>query len=602
MPMMMTMMPTFQYETSIPCRQQSPQNLLLSEEDCTIVLSANVNEYHADALSTEDEMEEHLFENISRNNIHEDTKYHDSDSSLQHETLFFEDNGGGTPQHPLPAAASSLWNMSVNSDLFEKSLTFSDYYSDEDCQQQYHHNALRKAQLSSSKLTFSRRRSSSRSSSSGSGSGSGSCYSSASVVTFHEEENGEENYPPSEVIPLALYGHMPAKEEDLMDNAKGVSEVNHKEDEYEQQEPQIKQNKTQMDTLAPERDSKPIHCPRIPFSLQHSNDSLKRSPTKTKRAYFANYKPMSVARMELTMDTVIKAHEGPMTDSSKSRRMSFGYVLRQNFDKAAPAAAIVKGCLERLDEWDPKPYLQEKVPSKPSKIKSILKKIQKRLSLTGGGRRGSFFGNKHVQANFPKNPGRRGSFQKASWVLPIVPLPDTVHGSPRKPSRRQSQDGSSVAKRRGSLLDGIARRFSNGGRRFSSHGGNDDNLPPHKPSRRCSQDGAQRRGSFLGGIAQRFSSGGRRFSNNGDERADVSSSKNAVMPPQKPGRRCSQDGVGRDEQHPKSSGGSSLVGIVRRFSSGGRRFSSNGGNNPNAPPQLPGRRCSQTGAGVERGD
>jgi len=212
---------------------------------------------------------------------------------------------------------------------------------------------------------------------------------------------------------------------------------------------------------------------------------------------------------------MIKAHEGPMS-KSKDRRMSFGYVLRQNFDKTAPAAATLKGCLDRLDEWDPKPFVQEKVPSKPSKIKSILKKIQKRLSISGGGRSGSFLGAKHVQANLPAEPQRRESFQKASWILPIVPLRDTVHGSPRKPSRRQSQNDSSPvpsAERRGSFFSIINRRFSNGGRRFSSNGG--VNVPPQKTSRRTSQDGVERRGSFISSvIANRYSNVGRRFSSN----------------------------------------------------------------------------------------
>lgn len=226
----------------------------------------------------------------------------------------------------------------------------------------------------------------------------------------------------------------------------------------------------------------------------------------TRRAHFASYRPMSVATLEMAIDTVIRADEPPlyMNRAGKQRRLSFGYVLHQGFDKTQPACEILEGCLDRMDEWlgneehiekdgeegqstntgmralgsTPKPIKNSTATSKPKMLKSILKKVKRRLSGMSG-RRGSFFGNKSVQKNAPKVPNRRGSFQRGSWMP--------------APGRRGSMG------RRGSFLGSSSKGKENGSESSS--------IAPRKPTRRRSNHGPdeegpgfRRRGSFLSGL------------------------------------------------------------------------------------------------------
>lgn len=477
--------------TSEARKREMSQRSLVSE-DSTIVLSVE----DLDTSSTDDGTAEgNLFP----------AQYHASDASLLLEkSLTFEDAAMSPEQ--LPIASRSLWDMSVNSSQFDKSLTFSDYYGDE--QDQQSHNTPKARQgLQHQNL--------------------------GSLQEFPSSHGYEKDFESGELLLEMSTGTLSTDagasfEEELSDGT------------VEQNAPIPPRLPSQSSAPAPQKFPSRVASPVL------GNETPQGPLPVSKRARFAAIKPMSVARMELTMDTVIKAHEGPNSFSQKNRRMSFGYVLRQEFEKAAPACVIVQGCLERMDEWDPKPFAEGTVSSKPSKIKSILKKIKKRLSITGGRRR-SFLGTKEVQANSPKKPGRRGSFQKASWTIP---------------QRDCSSHSQNCSKRRGSLLGNMARRFSNDGSAPWS---------PTKPTRQTSQDAAQRKGSFLGNIARRFSNGGNASCTN--------------TPPRKPGRRSSQNGVERR---------GSFLGMRRRLSTGGRWFS-NGDSTEciRSMPKMPGRRCSQ---------
>ena len=269
-----------------------------------------------------------------------------------------------------------------------------------------------------------------------------------------------------------------------------------------------------------------INCVRGCASLlqTHKKESSQRMLVKGRRAQFANCKAMSVGRMEMTIDTVIKAHETPLIEKA-NRRLSFAYVMNQSFDETLPACAVAQGWVDRIEEWDPNPSRGDsaKSKSKPTKLKSILKTMKKRLSFGGGNnngrdQRGIDSDSGHDSA--PKRPGRRGSFQRALWTLPIrrssfmgndVTEDNTSDTAGGIEDARATQPAS--PKRRGSFF----------GRRFSNGGGNGES-PPQKPGRRASQNAGQveRRGSFLGL--------GRRFSNNGDK---------SVGPPSPPPRRRS---------------------------------------------------------------
>lgn len=236
-----------------------------------------------------------------------------------------------------------------------------------------------------------------------------------------------------------------------------------------------------------------------------------------RRDDFSNFRPMSVARLEMAIDTVIRADEPPlyMANGGKQRRLSFGYVLHQGFDKTQPACEILEGCLDRMDEWYKDKNAEgeqgvsseastasrrstAKLPaatSKPKLLKSILKKVKRRLSGIAE-KRGSFFGNKGVQKDAPKAPNRRGSFQPMSWMPSPVrrgsffgssPSNDSGDKSPSRPSRRISGLGSGEndtdTRRRGSFLSGL---WGGGGGGFEANAENPNVSSPAKPTRRRS--------------------------------------------------------------------------------------------------------------------
>lgn len=237
-----------------------------------------------------------------------------------------------------------------------------------------------------------------------------------------------------------------------------------------------------------------------------------------RRAKFLNYRPMSVARFEMAIDTIIRADEPPshMSMGGKQRRLSFGYVLHQGFDKTQPACEIVEGCLDRMGEWYNKDMdgkgeksgssdasttsrrstaMMPAATSKPRLLKSILKKVKRRLSGIAE-KRGSFFGNKAVQKDAPKAPNRRGSFQPMSWMPSPVRRGSFVGSSssadggdkrPSRPSRRRSGLGYAEKdvepRRRGSILSGL---WGGGGGGFEANAKNPNVSSPAKPTRRRS--------------------------------------------------------------------------------------------------------------------
>ena len=270
------------------------------------------------------------------------------------------------------------------------------------------------------------------------------------------------------------------------------------------------------DTFSEEGLTSPRPAGRRLGSSGKANTSIHNNTAR--RDNFLNYRPMSVARFEMAIDTIIRADEPPSQISmgGKQRRLSFGYVLHQGFDKTQPACEIVEGCLDRMDEWYTKDKdgkgekgassdastashrSTAKIPAattKPRLLKSILKKVKRRLSGIAE-KRGSFFGNKAVQKDAPKAPNRRGSFQPMSW-MPSQVRRGSIFGSssssdggdksPSRPSRRRSGLGSAEndaePRRRGSFLSGL---WSGGGGGFDANAANPNVSSPAKPTRRRS--------------------------------------------------------------------------------------------------------------------
>ena len=435
------------------------------------------------------------------------------DKSLRFGDLDCEDNESKQKKELQPGAhtnTATLLDMSVASSLLEKSLTFSDYYGDN-----------------------------------------------------NQGVDGEEG---RQVVSSSA-AKVPTEELLLPDDSDSES----LEDSVQSPAMQEKEQKQKESLNESHRDTVPM--------LVAKDDEIVECAEDRRRAQFATHKSMSVARMEMTVDTVIKAHERPEFTEMKKRRLSFGYVMQQGYDKAIPACAVVQGWVDRIDEWDPNPTKGDKINSKPTKIKSILKKMKKRLSF-GSGRRGSFFGNKKVQANAPKQPGRRGSFQRGLWTVAVRrgsfwgsdTNGDNCHGNCKnnnnipKSATEISEQGKAP----------IGRLFGPGGRRFSSGGSTEcANSPPQKPDRRLSQAGIEiknkaRRGSFLGRVARRFSNGGSRF---------VSSSVDAPLSPPLRRRRSWLIGGNdtKEQTDAESAGGDKTIGTKAC---------------PDSTPKKPQRNCS----------
>lgn len=297
---------------------------------------------------------------------------------------------------------------------------------------------------------------------------------------------------------------------------------------------------------------------------------------------------MSVARLETALDTLVKASakEDDYQMLNNGSCLRFGFVLHQDFDKAAPACQIIEGCLERMDEWcnnaneplnDGDTLVVKTKPKKnrqPKVLKSILKKVKRRLSgisekneqarivaSNGGRRRGSFFGNQQVQSSAPKCPGRRGSMEPELTDFALV--------SP--PRRRGSFWGSSVGASGTSITTASTDMNSS-----SSH-----SQTPQAP---------RRRGSFLSGW------GSSNISNN-----YVAAQKSQpVQAPARPQRRLSWlggSGLQAQAQDPIQAPSARLG---RRRSFLGGNYKSNNDDNAAAKAEAqskPRRRLSFLGGG-----
>eukprot|EP00977_Amphora_coffeiformis_P026346 scaffold25842_cov198-Amphora_coffeaeformis.AAC.1 len=201
----------------------------------------------------------------------------------------------------------------------------------------------------------------------------------------------------------------------------------------------------QDDEHSPKSTAIKFNTTKSPMSLPHFRAQQRRkllqqsaAPTSQyaskdiKSRRFAKARRMSLGEMETVIDTVFRSVKS-LTNGSQ-RRLSFGYAAEKEYDKAAPACEIARGCLTRMDTWakrreeaqqkeqqqglqsqeesDGDPAEDETSPSKKAKrVKSILKFFPKySRSLQ---RRPSFFNKKDssdIQKEAPKRPGRRTSF------------------------------------------------------------------------------------------------------------------------------------------------------------------------------------------------
>jgi hypothetical protein len=485
--------------------EHSSNHSLFSEQDEGLANAAWNDSFNSAASSSQGVV---LSESLPHVQSRESSSSHSQQSKLCSNTLLHESSLSSLDKN----SSISLLDKSLTS-LFDKSLTFHDYYNEQGEEEKSPNAGLPTPELNTSN------------------GGSSILDKSYTFSDYYgdKEPEGKRVFEPL-VTPLS---------EEMVSDLLRVSEHSRQQNEGEGEDDDDEENNLMINCVRG-------HTPPNKAVPDQIHPSSSFSVPKY-RAHFANNKSISVGRMEMTIDTVIKAHEKPYAKEA-TRRLSFGYVLHQNFDKTTPACAIAQGWVDRMEEWDPNPTKGDKVKeSKPTRLKSILKTMKKRLSFgkgdsgSGNGaygageragrgaRRRSFLGTRDVQATAPKMPGRRGSFARGLWIVPVRRrsfLGNTRDETSQTDSSREDASPESsmsnksgrktISKRRGSFFGRACRRLSNGGR-FSDGDGQSKGLasPPQKPHRRCSQDGSQvqRRGSFLGIDRRRFSSGGDKSNN-----------------------------------------------------------------------------------------